>query len=76
MKIETKYSKYDKVWVMYKDKPYEGEITGIFFVDSCNLCSWRSQLKYCVQIKEIQELEKYEQDVFSSKEDLIKSLFS
>jgi hypothetical protein len=76
MNIKTKYSKYDKVWVMYKDKPFEGQITGIFFIDSCNLCSWNSQLKYCVQITGVQELEKNEENIFSSKEDLIKSVFN
>lgn len=76
MIIETKHSINDEVYILYGNKIYKGQVTGIGFVKSNNLCSWSEEkLEYCVNILPVkQEVVISENLVFSTKEELIASL--
>jgi hypothetical protein len=74
MEIKTKYDLHDAVWFMYGNKPIEGNITGIWFVKSTNVCGWVNKLEYCVQTVLAQQNVLTETDLFTSKEELLASL--
>jgi len=74
MEIKTKYSIHDKVWFMFNNKPISGNISGVLFIKSINVCSWSSKLKYCVQTHLKQENELDEEQLFETKESLLKYL--
>lgn len=75
MTINTKFNINDEVWFMYHNKVTKGNVTGIWIQKSSNLCSWwGDKVKYCVQINLKQENEVEENNLFITKEELLKSL--
>lgn len=76
MKFETVYNIGDKVWIMNKDKAKQGKIYSISF---CNFYTVNRDIEYRVTYDicfddNSSESGVKQDEIFSSKEDLIKSL--
>lgn len=74
MKIETKYNIEDEVFTMYSDKIVKGRINGIRFIKSNNMCSWGDSLTYNLQLERVGYIDRLENKLFKTKEELIANL--
>lgn len=72
MTIETKYNIGDEVWVMYQNHPFKSTIKGVY-VEYAN-DSQSDYLYKSYNIAEIYGMIYFEENIFPTKEELIKSL--
>lgn len=71
MKIETKYSIGDKVFLIDDNKIHQVEVYGVFLEAKAKQSPI---VAYTVQIEYVSQWHKKEYELFDTKEDLIKTL--
>lgn len=69
MTIETKYNIGDEVWVLLGNRPFEVKITDIYY-----FAKERKATYYCSNIEFAFDTALYEEMLFPTKEELLKSL--
>lgn len=75
MKIETKYNLGDIVYLIGNNKVFSADITGIRIIETTSKCDWSKQITYHITGNGLpQNCERREENLFSTKEELLKSL--
>ena len=74
MTIETKYDLGQEVFTMFSDKIVRATINGIKVIKSNNMCSWGNILQYNLQMIGGGYLDREEDKLFKTKEELLASL--
>lgn len=72
MKIETKFNINDKVFIIHKNRVYEGYVRS--FHINCESVVGEDNIEYTIAYAPAETVRRTEGYVFSSKEELLKSL--
>ncbi len=74
MQIETKFNIGDEVFTMYSDKIVKATVNRVKIIRSNDMCPWGNILLYNLQMTRGGYLDREEDKLFKTKEELIASL--
>ena len=74
MTIETKYDLGQEIFTMFSDKIVKATVNGIRSIKSNNMCSWGNVLQYNLQMTGGGYLDREEDKLFKTQEELLASL--